>query len=326
MLAQERLIVPMSMTPINSEYASKPHPEQRFLVVGMQRSGTTLVHQLIAGHPDVFTHSREASTRLFTDFGAHYFNTDAGLFPTDHGPLNPVDADALLRMYFDVAVSHGGQPPEGAVRGLKIAIGYAKAAERFVEIVRHHFTDLFIVLVKRTDPVAACASFAFASKTGRFQVFQGDDEPFQRLKISREYLLRYIWNWSKINSSLDRLKELPNFLPISYEDDVLTQKLLSGTEVFEFLKVPQKQVNWISLKKSLASPKDTIQNFDEVAEVADKALAGILQGESYEEIFYKYGPSPPVVLYDMAKHAIRHPGAIRLKSFWAPMHWSIGRL
>ena len=61
----------------------------RFLVVGMQRSGTTLVYQLLAGHPDVAANPREAAPALFHGLGAASFNTPRDLFAGWAG-ANPI--------------------------------------------------------------------------------------------------------------------------------------------------------------------------------------------------------------------------------------------
>ncbi|MCP4309315.1 MAG: sulfotransferase [bacterium] len=299
--------------------------DRRFLVVGMQRSGTTLVHQIIAGHPDVFTHSREAAPRLFTEAGDSHFNTDRSLFPSDvPRGTQALDPDELVRLYFDAAVAHAGECLPDTVRGLKVATGLQHETKAMVEAIIEHFSDLAVIVVKRDDPLAACASYHFASHTGRFQAFEGEDVTAQPMTISRDYLVRYVHNWHAINAALHGLLALPRSMSVVYERDIAGGRLTDGGALFDFLGVDRRPVTWVSLRKSLPPPEDIVANHAECEKVAAEAVALLDCGADLAEVYNACGPPPLSVAAHLARHTLRHPGAIRLRSFWAPLGWSLG--
>ena len=294
---------------------------RRFLVIGMQRSGTTVVHQILSGHPDVLSNPREAAPRLFYDYGAHYFNTEGKLFPTDNRA--PLTRAELVRGYFDLAVAQAARGGAGGVRGLKVAIGSGSEAERMTDAVLSDFRDLKIVVVERRDGLAACVSFYFAQQNQRFQVFNGENLAPVRFRLDPDYLVRYLVNWYKINRALRRLSAAEAVLRIGFEDDLASGRVLDGEKIFRFVGLRPVPVRWVSLRKALPAPEEMLLNFEECRRTTAETIAALEEGADLPEVYRRAGPSLGGVIARMARHCMRHPGALRLPSFWAPLRWKL---
>lgn len=301
--------------------ASRPQEPVRFLVVGMQRSGTTLVHQLLAGHPDVASNPREAAPALFHDFGATYFNTNRNLFEgQSESALGP---DQTLIRLFDLAVEQAASISNRGAAGLKVATGRIKEAEAMADAIVAHAPTLRVVHIRREDPIAACVSFEFASKNKRFQIHDGEDTPQPRIQIHRTRLVNYIHNWWAINAAFDRLSVLPHHLRVDYERDLASGALLGGETLFDFIGVEPVAPTWVTLKKSLPPKEETVVNLAECEDVAAGVIADLSRGAELPELFRRHGPSLPRVAADLAGQAMHHPATVLRRSYLRPLSWKL---
>lgn len=267
---------------------------QRFLVVGMQRSGTTVTHQLVAGHPDIATNAREASAELFIDIGDSYFSTTKRLFPVHEevGTQRP----ELVECYFDLAVRHGGDFDDKALRGLKVAVNRLDRTERMVESILRNMPDLKVILVARSNVVAAAMSAYLFARSHKHRLIhkvedRGVYEPFE---LPAEFMANYVVKWRRTNTVLAKLLNLETAMEVHYEQDIEGKRLLDGKALFEFLRVKPVSVDWLTLKKNLSPPAELLTNFDEVKTLADHVTALVDSGCNDDEILRPYRPRPGI--------------------------------
>lgn len=308
------------------EEAAAPRPQAgpvRFLVTGMQRSGTTLVYQILAGHPDVAANPREAAPALFHGFNAASFNTPRDLF-AGRKDADPIGPGETLRRLFDLAVEEGTRIGDHAAAGLKVATGSPAEAVAMVEAILAHAPDLRIIHVRREDPVAVAASFVdFLQNPERRQIFEGSARPSPRLSIRRDVLVRHVHDWHFINAAFDRLAALPHYRRIDYGRDIASGALLGGAALFDAIGVPKMQPDWVSLRKSLPAKEETVVNLAECERVAAAVQAGLAEGMALPELFRRHGPSLASLVMRLAGEALRHPATSLRRSYWIPLKWKV---
>ena len=135
----------------------------RFLILGMARSGTTVTHQALQGHPNVRSSMDELKVAPFFTSGIAAFTVSgANPFEQDNGYGLLLDALTLIpceQRGLDV-LGYGGTDahPKGDVlaNGIKVAVGSAEEAETLVAALQRHpsLHELAIVRVHRADLVA----------------------------------------------------------------------------------------------------------------------------------------------------------------------------
>ncbi|WP_075223273.1 sulfotransferase [Acuticoccus yangtzensis] len=296
-------------------------PPVRFLIVGKQRSGTTLVHQILAGHPNIASNPREASSRLLTDLGASLFNTNRDLFLGN--AKDSIGPSETISRLFDLAVEQGQRIDGHVAAGLKIATGWVHEAQALSDGILTHAPNLRIVHVRREDPVSACVSYEFAAANNRFQIYAGENAPTPRIKINRTQLIHYVADWWAINAAFDRLSALTHYMRVDYERDVLTGTLLDGRDLFEFVGAPIVAPTWVNLKKPLPPKEQTVTNLAECEDVAAGTLDALAADVPLSEIMRRYGPDLPTIAADLIGQAAGHPATILRRSYWRPLSWRL---
>lgn len=291
-----------------------------FLIVGMQRSGTTVVHQIVAGHPEVASNPREAAPRLFFDFGAALFNTDRKLFEADKEGLS--EREVILDL-FRVAVEQNGRIAAHSVAGLKVATGFTDQARRMVDAILEHLPDLKIIHVRRADPVAACASFLYASENRRFQIHEGENKPRPKITVETEYLLKYLYAWHSINRELERLSQLSGYTCIEYERDIASGEIFDGRAPFNFLGLRPLTVDWVTLTKSLPAKEEMITNAAECDAIAAAMMDDLRSGATMPALYRRYGPSLLEITKLRLREVGKHPMTCMRRSFWRPFSWKL---
>ena len=130
----------------------------RYIVVGPARSGTTVTHLCLAGHPNVSALNDEVPVRPFFTEGISTFTHGNDLEEErNRGYLALFDAMCTLR-----------RPGELKACGLKTAIPKHHDAVDFVKAVKAFLPELRIVLTVREDVVAQYGSLLLAKKTGQW--------------------------------------------------------------------------------------------------------------------------------------------------------------
>lgn len=278
--------------------SSKP---VRFLIVGMQRSGTTVMQELLTGHSDIAGSKRELSNMLFRRFDEPYYAT----------PLPPTAEHEMHLRLFDALAGLDDQ----TFAGHKIASGTPMQAKVLHERVTEHFRDLKIIRVKRSDALAGCASFYRAQTTNVWHN-RGQKLKKTKIKLPKGYITQYIYMWWKINQTFEQFSETHDIFDVSYESDIETGEIFHDPAVFEFLGAKHQTVDWITMKKLSPPLSESIINFEEAREHADFIMAEFRSGKDIDKLYGQYGPTFRDIFGRKTRRLVKHPGSMLSKSFW----------
>lgn len=225
----------------------------RFLIVGIQRSGTTVTHHCLAGHPQVSMAADEVSVEPFFTRGLAVFTTGRESFEERRrGYLGLFDA---------ISLAGTARPVRAA--GIKVALGSPEEAIDLVECVREHFHDLRIVVVRRTDLIAQCGSLYLAMRTGQWHAFGGKPRSSdEKLEIPPGEFDAYTRSTRRIEAQLDRLEETNPVCALDYERDI--ERGLDHGRLFDFIGVDRMPVTWMKMQKVSPPAQSFIANHAEL--------------------------------------------------------------
>lgn len=120
----------------------------RFLIVGSPRSGTSVTHACIQGHPQATGAEDEVRVEpLFT----------RGIAAFTFGNESWPERQRGYRALFD-AIAGGGDDPAIRAHGMKVTLGTPEEAMDLANTLRDHLPSVRVVLVHREDLVAQYAS------------------------------------------------------------------------------------------------------------------------------------------------------------------------
>ena len=272
------------------------HNPTRFLILGMQRSGTTVLHQLVGGHPDVGTNPRE--------FGSEFFKLRDGL--AYHNP-EAISPDPSLRdRLFDTWCALPQRDAPYAALGAKVAFPSAAMATQVTASIRSDFRNFKVILISRDAPLNGLVSLKRAQsshvwhhvsassttlahpslkdKSQSEKIEKSDAKEKYLININESEIIKYIWHWSRINDALVELAKCVPSLSLSYEADLLDGNILQGGKVFDFLDVSRLPVTWITMEKIGGDLSDEIENA-EWAKAFIEAIQPIAQHTDNEAEF-----------------------------------------
>lgn len=210
----------------------------RFLIVGMQRSGTTVTHHCLEGHPHVSLVTDEVAADPFFTKGLSVFTTGRESFDARRR--------GFLRLFDAITLSVTDRQVRAA--GLKVALGTATDAIDLVECVREHFEGLKIVMVRRSDLVAQCASLRRAQRTGQWHAFGSRvKDTDDRFEIPVREFDDYARGCRLIHAQLDRLKDTHQVCELVYERDI--EHGLDHDRLFDFVGVDRVPASWMKMQK-----------------------------------------------------------------------------
>lgn len=222
-------------------------PAGRFVIVGNQRSGTSVTHDVVAGHPDV--------TACPTEVRASPFFTDgASVFTTIEMPWE--QRAPCHRRIFDALAGRTGTADHRA-RGIKVAIPTPEIAADLANCVREHFPGMRILLVRREDLVAQFASLRRAQTTGQWHSWQSTGES-PRITLADEELRSYAKDCLRIEAQLRSLQRTHPLLEVVYERDIRTGR---WDQLFEFLDLEVRTIDWPVMQKVAPPAEDYVQDY-----------------------------------------------------------------
>ena len=175
---------------INSPKAETPNSELAIFVVGMPRSGTTLVEQILASHPQIFG---AGELSVFQNMIHH-----AGGYPAITKLLTPENELSLGRRYLD-----GVEPLAGHHRRL---IDKMPSNFLFAGMINRILPDARIIHVMR-DPVDTCLS-CYTKLFSREQMFSYDQTE----------LAGFYNNYERLMAHWRTLLPKDRFIEVQYED------------------------------------------------------------------------------------------------------------
>jgi hypothetical protein len=184
---------------------------RRFLVVGMQRSGTSFVHSALRDHPQVAMQTGEVTPSMFATSLCR---------PNERGETTAQRTASLLQLFDDFA----GRQPEHLAIGLKTAISNRDQAARLVGCLATHGAGIDLVLVSRRDTLAQLASLRRAMASGEWHRAAGSSPSSSgpRVSIDADDLGAFVADCTDIHRLLEQFAVGRRWLHIDYERHVTT--------------------------------------------------------------------------------------------------------
>lgn len=229
---------------------------KRFLVLGMQRSGTTVTHVCLSGHPNVSMAVDEVLPRPFFTRGLATFTGGKESFQ---------DRKDGYRALFDLIAGARANEHTLAI-GLKVAIGGAADAIDIANCLREYLDGVRIILVHRNDLVAQLGSLRRAVLSGEWHAWEGErPRSSQRIALPPEEFERYAADAVAVLAQLRSLATTHELMEFGYESDIVPGDRFGA--LFEFLGLPVVPMPWMKMAKVAPPPAEYIANYDELTAV-----------------------------------------------------------
>jgi LPS sulfotransferase NodH len=254
---------------------------QRFMVLGSARTGSNLLLSLLSAHPRIKTYGE-------------LFNLD--MLPQEY--LREVLEDPIAFLRRRVYQPH---PPEITAAGFKIfydhltsdyfrkPINVSEASpqlrEKFAqfssfiasnyqwEILDQRFRtaweflqadqSLAVIHLKRRNLLHTLISLKKAFMTRQWWNLKGSPQPAVTMHLDPEECCRYFQTLDKFAAEADAAFAAHPKIDVMYED-LAEQQQNTLQRIFTFLKVPHEPVATRLKKQNLASPAETVDNYDQL--------------------------------------------------------------
>jgi hypothetical protein len=235
----------------------------RFVIVGMQRSGTSVTQQCVAGHPEVSCPEDEVRVEPFFTRGLAVY--------TVRGRESFARRTAGHRRLFD-AITRPARPGAERALGLKVAVAsYAQALDLYIGLVEH-FPDVRIVLVERRDLLAQHASLLLARESGRWHRHGlREARSDARIRPDPEVFGRYAAEACRIHRLLGDLAGSHALLRIGYEADI--EPGFDPRALFDFLGLRPLEPTWLRMRKISPPLEDFVDGLDALRRIEAQARA-----------------------------------------------------
>lgn len=271
-----------------------------YFVVGPQRSGTTVTHHCLRGHPHVSALREELAFAPFFTEGMAAF--------TFGRPGTDAEQEQGRRLLFD-AMTAAGRDEATRACGVKCAFGHGDQARHFTEVIRKEFPEAKIVHVVRNDQVAQFGSRLKARSTRVFHQTNGSPAPeAPQLTLDLYRFVEHMLAMHETHTHLRRLHDAHDVLTIDYENDILNGDLRTHEALFSFVGVDPVEVTWLRHKKVSPPPETYITNYAELRELQHTIEARLDAGASFDDVREAYAPPPLKALYRRAREWVEHPG------------------
>ncbi|MEO0479900.1 MAG: Stf0 family sulfotransferase [Planctomycetota bacterium] len=230
------------------------NPDRRFLIVGMQRSGTTVTYAAVQSHPEVACPSDEIEVDPFFTRGLATFMSKG---------QETFDARRSgIRRLFDVLANPQGFT-DRKTRGFKVALGGYEVALALTAALIEHFPEASVVIVQREDLVAQFGSMQRAKQSGIWHTSDSKSSDMDaRVKVDRKAFAQYVEGAARISAVWRFLESTHRCLRIHYEEHI--DGGFQHERLFEFLGVDVVDPTWLRMKKVSPSPDSYIQDYDKL--------------------------------------------------------------
>ena len=224
----------------------------RYLIIGYSRSGTTVTHLAIMGHPNVAALNDEMQVSPFFTKGISTFT---------HGNDLEEEKERAYSHLFD-AITLLKANHETTAHGVKVACNSHERAMALVNVLQNHLKDLKIIIIVRKDLVAQYGSGIHGAKTGIMHSWyrEAKDMKVRKIKIKKYLFITYVNNVIKMYNVIRGLENSHDVLEIYYED-LIRDPQNFYRKIFEFLNLPVINPTWLTSKKVLPAPEDYIINY-----------------------------------------------------------------
>jgi len=233
----------------------------RYIIVGPARSGTTITHLSLAGHPDVSALSDEVRIQPFFVEGLSVFT---------HGNEKAEEREKGFIALFDAITSLHRVEATKAI-GFKTAISSHKEAVDFVNSVQLHFPNVKIIFTVRNDIVAQFGSLQRAKATGKWHSWVKPERDLEeKLRLNENKLFTHAVDYLQTVRELESLKESHAVFEISYENDILPANMQIYHRLFRFLGLSETEITWLRSNKVAPPPEEFIEDYTRHKAFTDK--------------------------------------------------------
>lgn len=225
----------------------------RYFVVGYQRSGTTLIHLLLKDHPDVSALNDELQVSPFFSKGISCFT---------HGNDYRKEKELGYSRMFDTLTTLMADDRTMAAHGAKCVCNSDTNAKILVDVISRYIPDMKIIHVVRNDLVAQYASMLSSSKSGIMHSWYRGYEKHKtkNIHINRLLFIRYVLSCLDTYAVINKLKHTNPFYTSVYEE-YLKNPDKAKSELFSFIGVPDLNPDWLTSKKVLPDPESFIHQY-----------------------------------------------------------------
>lgn len=270
----------------------------------MQRSGTSLIHHGVRGHPQISAFENEVAVTRFFEKGASFFcyDEELGRREKERAPMSLFDCLAGLTASEDTKLL-----------GVKSLPLDSRQARRLVDGIIADFPTALILRVKRRDVVARYGSLVKSKGTGIWKLDDLKDksiDPNPSIRVNKYDLIDYLLESYKIERELDKLYETHKMLTIDYESDILAYEesnVQLFEDVFTFLDVEPIAPAWLKMTKLSPPPEDYIVNYSDLHSLATELNDALRQGASPKQLARSYGRPLYRRLVRSLRWHFRHP-------------------
>lgn len=224
----------------------------KYIILGHERSGTTITAFLIKDHPLVSAPRYEVGFTPFYDQGINAYTLKKN--------ENEINQNSFNQL-FDV-LSGVNQKESTTTYGIKTAINRPEAAKVVYNTVTNYLDkDIRIIFVHRENLTAQYGSFLRALKSGYWHTWQQNNEVTDlKITADRKAFIQYVINALKINSILKKLENSCKFISLSYEKDILPNNIENFYKVYDFLGLAYPDIQF-PLQKVAPGAEDYMVNY-----------------------------------------------------------------
>lgn len=225
----------------------------RYTIIGPARSGTTITHLILAGHPQISALNDEVKVWPL-------FKLGISVFTFGHNRKEEV-AQGFRKLFDALAFLNANEMTRAG--GIKCAVTSTEEVDVFVDCVRQFFPDMMIILTIRSDLLAQLGSLKRSRITGQAHSWiKPRSAAPVRFRIDQAEYNHYLFANLEMIERLRALKLTHDCLEINYEQDILHGLSNLNEKLFRFLQVDPVEPTWLNSHKVSPPPQDYILNYE----------------------------------------------------------------
>lgn len=255
----------------------------RFMVIGMQRSGTSVTFDMLYNHPNVSALQGEIFIKPFFDKGLDTF--------TQGNKCSDLEIEFGHRIIFD-AISSFNYNKDTKANGLKCTVNTLSDAKIFrVQSTKINISNLRYIFLIRENLLDQYLSLVRAKITGKWHSFYQSKVNISKTKINfnREDYINYIIDGLYIQQVLIDISKEVDSIIIEYENELCLNMEAVQIKLYEFLNLPFFQVK-SRYNKIQNNVKELICEYDELYTLFQSIKIDFNSGTNIDELKRKYLP------------------------------------
>lgn len=243
----------------------------RYLIIGYQRSGTTALHTLLSGHPNIACFAGELREPYFS----------RGLTSFNGGYQTPEEAERGHGLLFD-AITGAHVTADTQIQGAKTVCNTANRAAVINDVVLNRLAGIKIIVIERRDLVAQYGSRLVTKRTGVYHSWQKDNSQAKSaapapVRIDRHLFKRYAMVVQRTYNEIRKLEGQVPYLHLTHEA-FLEDSQSVYQQALDFLGLPVVEPDWFESRKVLPHASTYIQDYERMTELLQQTRADLDAG------------------------------------------------